>query len=214
MQCRRLTVFPALAAQIREGANVFGNNFLFSVKRRAYTRPYKGMKVFDNFNQLKKWKIGKAEKWLVDHAKFVGIDIDGLNHIITKDFKAHVNKRHGDPEKEEPQGQISVEENDYEYLPEVVKSPDRVILGAKNRQGLNVLNYAKKIGKGTVFYAEELLKSKKNNELRGKTMIIRKKDADDKLFKHFASNNGKNDLSQIKIIGPVSAGGYPSFYTD
>jgi len=166
------------------------------------------------FNQLEKWKIGKAEKWLVDHAKDIGIDIDGLNHVITNDFKAHVKKRHGDPAKEEPQGQISVEENDYEYLPEVVKNPDRVILGAKNRQGLNVLNYAKKTDKGTIFYAEELLKSKKNNELRGKTMIIRKKDTDDKLFKHFASNNGKNYLSQIKIIGPVSAGGYPGFCTD
>jgi len=34
--------------------------------------------------------VGKAERWLVDEAKKVGLNIDGFKHEITSDFINHV----------------------------------------------------------------------------------------------------------------------------
>jgi len=160
---------------------------------------------------LKKWIIGKPSEWLIEQAKNHGHDIENKNHVITNDFINHVIKKHGKPESEEPQGQLAVDENDFCNLSEVVKNPDKIILGVLSKKGIGMLHYLKKLNKGTILYAEENIDNKKNKELRGKTMIIRKKDVNDKLFAYFAFCKGKNNTTNIKIIAPIDTGDYPGY---
>ena len=159
--------------------------------------------------RLKKWVIGKPSEWFIKQAKKHGHDIEYKNHVITNDFKNHVIKKHGNPKSEEPQGQLAVNEDDFRNLPEVVKNPDKIIVGVLSKKGTKMLHYLKKYNKGTILYAEEEINNKK--ELRGKTMIIRKKDVNDKLFDYFASCKGKNDMTNKKIIAPIDAGDYPGY---
>jgi len=158
---------------------------------------------------LKKWTIGKPSEWLIKHAKKHGHNIDNKNHVITNDFINHVIKKHGKPESEEPQGQLAVNENDFCNLSEVVRNPDKILLGVLSKKGIKMLHYLKKLNKGIILYAEENIDNKKNKELRGKTMIIRNKDVNDKIFVYFASCKGKNNMTNIEIIAPIDAGDYP-----
>jgi hypothetical protein len=160
-------------------------------------------------DELKKWKLGKAEKWLVDHAKEAGIDIDGYEHEITDYFKNHVLNRHGDQEKEDFFGQIAVKEDDFNTIADIVKNPDRAIIGAK-RNGEDVLFYVKKMEDGSSLYLENILNSKKNKSLRGKTFYRKKNDIDEGALLNIASGNGRTDISKAKIIvDPHRTGGNP-----
>jgi hypothetical protein len=94
----------------------------------------------ENLNQLKKWSLGKAAKWLVDHAKEIGIDIDSFEHEITDYFKSHVIKNHGNPEKEKARGQIAINKNDFEKIADIVGNPNLAMIGAK-RDGKDVFYY-------------------------------------------------------------------------
>ena len=158
---------------------------------------------------LKKWKIGKAEKWLVDNAKDIGIDIDGFEHEITNHFKNHVLKKHGNKEKEMMRGQIAVIEEDFEKISDVVKNPDHAMIGAK-RNGKDVFYYVKKMEDGTTLYVEEVLNSDENKSLRSKTMFKRGKDVNKDKLKNIVSMNNKTDITNSKIISP-GTGSNPSY---
>jgi hypothetical protein len=97
--------------------------------------------------KLQKIPMGKVEKWLVDEAKKVGLDIDGFEHEITNHFVNHVMKEHGDEKAEATQGQIAIKKEDFEKIPDIVKSPDYVMVGGKYTKGEfkgnNFLAYAK-----------------------------------------------------------------------
>ncbi len=165
-------------------------------------------KTKESHPKLEKIPIGKVEKWLVDEAKAVGLNIDGYEHEITNEFVNHVMNRHGNKEKEAKQGQIAITENDIAEIPNILKSPDYVMIGAKSK-GLNVLVYAKKQEDGTTIYFEEVLDGKKNKSLRGKTMYKWKGDVSKENLKIIAANNGKTDISKAKIISLAATGGYP-----
>jgi hypothetical protein len=154
--------------------------------------------------------LGTAAPWLVNAAKEFGLDIEGLEHEITDDFIRHVIKSHGKANSEEPQGQMAVTQDDFSDLSDVLRFPDRVLLGVKNKYGKNMIHYAKKMTNGTILYAENILDSNKNLSLRGQTMLKRRKNINDKILSHFASNNGKNDISNIKLVDPIDSGGSSS----
>jgi hypothetical protein len=153
--------------------------------------------------------VAKVAKWLVEQVKTVGLDIDGFNHEITNDFKNHVLKEHGDSEKEKLHGQIAINNDDFDKIAEIVTTPDLAMIGAK-RNGQDVLYYIKKMKDGTTIYLEEILDSKKNKVLRGKTMFKRKNDVDKKKFMNILVMNGKTDVSNAKIVEPESTGSNPS----
>jgi hypothetical protein len=153
--------------------------------------------------------IGKATKWLVDHAKDIGIDIDGFEHEITDYFKRHVLKEHGNLEKERAKGQIAVNENDFEKISEIVGNPTLVMIGAK-RDNKNVIYYVKKMEDVTFLYTEEILFGNKNKGLQSKTMYKRKKDINEKIFKNIVSMNKRTDITKAIIVGPVGTGSNPS----
>jgi len=150
-------------------------------------------------NRIEKISMGRVEKWLVDEARTVGLDIEGFEHEITNEFVNHVMNRHGNAKSEAAYGQVAIKQDDFGKIPELVREPDFLLIGAK-RNGKDILVYAKKMLDGTTLYLEEILRGKKNQTLRGKTMYKRKGDINEINLEVAVRQNGKTDLSKAKII--------------
>jgi hypothetical protein len=163
----------------------------------------------EKLNDFKKWSVGKAAEWLVEHAKEVQIDIDGFEHEISNYFLNHVLKEHGNPEREKARGQIAINEDDFEKIAGIVENPDHAMIGAK-RNGKDVLYFVKKMDDGTTIYVENVINNKDNKGLLGKTMFKRVKDVSKDKFKNIVSMN-RTDVSNAKIVSPVGTGGNPSY---
>jgi hypothetical protein len=163
--------------------------------------------------KFQKIPIGKVEKWLVNEAKEVGLDIDGFEHEITNEFVTHVMNRHGNEKVETAIGQVAVKEDDFKKIPDIVKSPDYVMVGGKYTEGKSkdkdFLAYAKKLDDGTTLFFEVVLDGKKNRALRGKTMYKRKEGVDEQKFLNIVSNADSVDISNAKTISLAATGGYP-----
>jgi hypothetical protein len=155
--------------------------------------------------KLQKIPMGKVEKWLVDEAKEVGLDIDGFKHEITNEFVTHVMNNHGDEKKEKSRGQIAIKQDDFNKIPDILRKPDITIVGAK-RKNENIIIHAKKMEDGTTVYLEEVLTGRTNRTLRGKTMYKRKGDVDEESLKSVVTMNEKTDLSGAKIV--IGGGGH------
>jgi hypothetical protein len=150
--------------------------------------------------KFEKIPIGKVEKWLIDEAKEVGLDIDGYDHEITNHFVNHVMNEHGDERTEKSRGNIAIKESDFNLIPEILKSPDFTIVGAK-RGDQNIIIHSKKMDDGTTIYFEEVLSGEKNKTLRGKTMYKRiSTDIDEDKLKSIVTMNEKTDLSKTKVV--------------
>jgi hypothetical protein len=121
-------------------------------------------------NQLERTIIGPPDQWLIDAAKAIGIDLVGLMHETTNYFKNHSLKRHHNEPEERMQGQVPVMAADFDLIPDIVGSPDCAIIGIK-RNGEVLIAYSKKIEDWTAIYYEEILNSRKNAVLRGKTLF-------------------------------------------
>jgi len=156
-------------------------------------------------SRFDKVTIGKAEKWLVDAAKKVGLDIDGFKHEITNDFVSHVRKHHAHEKFEAERGQVAIKEADFGRIPKLIKAPDYAIVGAR-RDNKNFLIYAKKTADGTMLYFEEILAGRKNRALRGKTLFKIKGDIDEKKLASIVTLNGKTDISRAKKIASEMGG--------
>ena len=141
--------------------------------------------------------VGNAEKWLVAEAKKAGLDIDGFKHEMTSDFVRHVRKHHAHEKFEAGRGQVAITEADFGRIPELIKSPDYVIVGAR-RGDKSFLIYAKKMADGTMLYFEEVLAGRKNRALRRKTLFKMKGDIDEKKLASIVTLNGKTDISKAK----------------
>ena len=107
-------------------------------------------------NQKFEKVLGTVSKNLSDLAKQHGEDIDGYSHSIDNYFIIHDRKRHGNKEAEKEQGQIAITDNDFKKIPQVLKNPDYIIFGAKNRQKNNVIIFAKNMDNGSTLYVEEI----------------------------------------------------------
>jgi hypothetical protein len=87
-----------------------------------------------------------------------------------------------------------------------------VLIGAKSK-GRGILAYSKKLDDGTILYLEEVLDSKRNKALRGKTMYKRKNTLEEQSFLRIITMTRKVDLTGAKMFGPGVTGGYPDFVT-
>jgi hypothetical protein len=120
---------------------------------------------------------------------------------------------HGNEKTETARGQIAIKEDDFKTIPEIIKSPDYVIVGGKyitgNSKGKDFFAYAKKLDDGTTHYFEEVLDGKKNRSLRGKTLYKQKGMTDEQKFFNIVSNNKTVNLSKAKTISLTTTGGYP-----
>ena len=105
-------------------------------------------------------------------------------------------KRHGDPKKH---GAATITYVDFEHLPDIVKSPDYAIVGAIRKETLfNV--YAKVKNSITYMYFEEVLKSRRNNALRGKTLYKVSRVLSFNEILRNVSWNGKTDITKARIL--------------
>ena len=98
------------------------------------------------------------------------LDLNGYTRIIDKFGINHTLKEHGNEKTERPRGLIPVTKEDFEFIPEIVKS-ENVIYSGKSKLGLDCLLYEAIIDE-IYYYIEEVRKGKK--ELCIKTMYKRK----------------------------------------
>jgi hypothetical protein len=146
--------------------------------------------------------IGRPEKWLIEAAAAIGLDFSKLTHEKTNELIIHSMKRHGDPKTH---GAAAVIKEDFDFISQIIKSPDYAIIGAVRRESL--FNIYAKIKNGITFlYFEAILQSRKNKALRGKTLhkINRPLIFDE--FINIVMMNGKTDITGAKKI---AAGGHP-----
>ncbi|NNF99489.1 MAG: hypothetical protein HKM93_08935 [Desulfobacteraceae bacterium] len=88
-----------------------------------------------------------------------GLEVSGYSHAIGNYAIKHIMKRHGDPVKETPRGQIAITREDIRQIPDITENPDKIeLLTTKlNKPGIG---YTKRYN-GTVFYLEEVRTGKK-----------------------------------------------------
>jgi hypothetical protein len=143
-------------------------------------------------------KIGKPQQWLIEAAAEIGLDFAGLTHEITNHFITHVISRHG-------KGHLAITEKDFDKIPGIVETPDLAIIGAF-RKGIPINAYAKRDERATYLFFEEVLNSKRNKALRGRTFYKLIKPLDMENFEKIITMNGITDLTGVKKI---AAGGHP-----
>jgi hypothetical protein len=132
----------------------------------------------------------------VEAAESIGLDFSEFTHEITNHFKNHVINRHGDPAKH---GGATVAEKDFDKIPDILKTPDIVIIGA-TRWNLTCNVYIKIESGITYLYFEDILDSNRNRCLRGRTFY---KVTRPLLFNEVLKNvirNDKTEISNAKIL--------------
>ena len=145
---------------------------------------------------MQKKLIGNPGQWLINAAKSVGLDYAELCHEITNDFIDHSIKRHGDRSFH---GAATITASDFDFIPKIVKNPDYAVIGAIRKETL-VNAYAKTDNGMTYIYFEEVMNSRKNKTLRGKTLykVTRLLSSDE--FQKNVSRNNKTDISKAAIV--------------
>jgi hypothetical protein len=141
-------------------------------------------------------EIGRPEKWLIEAAAAIGLDFSGFVHETTNELMSHSMKRHGDPQKH---GAVAITKADFERIPGIIKTPDHAIIGAI-RKGTLINAYTKADGGSTYLYFEEVLQSRKNKALRGKTHYKINKPLTLEEFRKIVTMNKKTDISEAKKI--------------
>jgi len=153
-----------------------------------------------------KTEIGKPERWLLEAAAAIGLDLSGFAHETTNELIDHSIKRHGDRNMH---GAATITGADFDLIPGIVKLPDYAIVGATRGKAL-VNAYARIADGMTYMYFEEVLASRKNKALRGKTLYKVTRPLSPDEFLGNVSGNGKTDISKAMILGGVqTAGGHP-----
>ena len=98
-------------------------------------------------------KVTETEAALVK--ELVGVDISGYTHKIDMNSIRHSMKRHGEGRENAPD-QVGMTKEDYQYIPDVINSPDRIIAGNDSKTKQKTLRYEKNIG-GQIIVVEEVL---------------------------------------------------------
>jgi hypothetical protein len=119
-----------------------------------------------------------------------------LIHETTNEFYDHSLKRHGN---HNIHGEATVTSADFEHIPAVVKAPDFAVIGAIRKETL--INVYAKINNGiTYLYFEQVLSSRRNKALRGKTFYkITRPISFDEFLKNI-SRNRKTDISKAVFL--------------
>ncbi|MDR2901005.1 MAG: hypothetical protein LBV20_05755, partial [Treponema sp.] len=86
-----------------------------------------------------KTELGKPEKWLLEAASAIELDFSELTHETTSDLFTHSLKRHGNPELH---GAATIIITDFDYIYDIIRSPDYAIVGAIRKATL-INAYAK-----------------------------------------------------------------------
>ena len=88
---------------------------------------------------------------------------------------AHIFAHHGDAQTELQRGNLPLQENIIENLPEIIKSPDEILPGEVNKEGKRGVVLKKNLPDGTAVYIQFDNTGRKT--LQGKTLYIKKKNS-------------------------------------
>ncbi len=146
----------------------------------------------------------KVQDWIVNLAKEVGLNISGFRYRIDKGFENHTIKEHGNKKSEESRGQNAVTQKDLEKINYVIDNPDFAVAGIKHN-GEDSIILIKNDSNGGSILVEEILKGEKNRALNSKTYWIMKNPVQKKMITNILKNNGRYDVSKIKIAEAVAA---------
>jgi len=145
---------------------------------------------------FKKDEICRPEKWLIEAGASIGLDFSNFIHETTSEFHDHSLKRHGD---HQIHGEATIIDADFERIPAIVRAPDYAVIGAIRKETL-INAYAKMDNGITYLYFEEVLFSRKNKALRGKTLYkITRPISLDEFLKN-VSRNKKTDISKAILL--------------
>lgn len=100
------------------------------------------------------------------------VDLTGVERVIDTYGIKHTIKEHGSEKTELLRGQLPVNIDDFELIPEIIKT-DNVKYGGKNSLRQDVFVFEKRIG-NLYFVVEAVRFSKKGNKLVFQTMYKRK----------------------------------------
>ncbi|GHT53191.1 hypothetical protein FACS1894106_3710 [Spirochaetia bacterium] len=159
--------------------------------------------------KLKRTTIGQADQWVVSNEKAAaGIDISGFTHEITNHFIIHTIKKHGNPQVEQPRGNVAITNDDFLRIPQMIESPDITCFGLKRRskgKTQDAILYAKDFDDGASLLFEVILTGKANKALRGVTFFKKKNRLTKEKVFNILNEDKQNDISNLKIV--VGAGG-------
>lgn len=105
--------------------------------------------------------LAPVPEWLSREARRAGLNVEGFVHVLDGSAVRHTLKNHSDAAKEGKRGQLAVTDADFERLPEVVSSPDRVVFGTQNRLHKDQIVFIKRLEDGTILYLEEVRTGRK-----------------------------------------------------
>lgn len=81
---------------------------------------------------------------------------EGFTHTTDMFAVRHTLNRHGGSDAENNRGQIALQDSDIATIPEVIATPDALVLGAKAPRGQDVVGYLKRVPDGNTLYMEEV----------------------------------------------------------
>jgi len=131
--------------------------------QKALTGSNKHMEL--TINYLPKYQAQIIEK-------IIGIDLNGVSRSIDTYGIKHTIKEHGSERTELARGQLPVNIDDFELIPEILKT-DIVKYGGKNSLKQDVFVFERRIG-NLYFVVEAVRFSKKGNKLVFQTLYKRK----------------------------------------
>lgn len=141
--------------------------------------------------------LGVAGDALVENAAENGIDIKGFSHSIDNFFVNHTLNTHGNEEKENKRGNVTVTEEDIKMIPDVLQNPDFIVYGAKTKTENNAIIFAKNINGSTIF-VEEVRNGKK--KLAAQTLYKLPRTIDVSFIKNAPNLYAHSDPRTIKIV--------------
>ena len=144
-------------------------------------------------NKSDKVQVAPAQEWLVHSAHEAGLEIEGFTHAVDTSAIRHIRKSHGDVAAEEARGQVAVTDADFESIPDVISTPDKVVFGTENRIGRDQIGYLKKMADGSTLYLEEVRTGKR--ELAAQSMR-----------KYPATMNAESILSTLDLYAQGDGG--------
>ena len=120
-------------------------------------------------------KSNKQKKFLINtidevEALFIetkiNINLEKYKRIIDNFGVKHTSKKHGNAEKEASRGQITIEIDDFAYIPIIVTEPDAIVFGEVNDIGNVLIKYIKNIDDIQYIYVEEMRTGRKELALQ------------------------------------------------
>ena len=138
----------------------------FDLKRKIQVFAQNALTNTSEYNWLDYGLISTENANQIFHQ--TGLDLSEYTHTLDSSFIQHTFKNHGSESEESKKGQIAVTNEDFNFIPSIISNFDFVEKTGISRQGLQTIQYCKKIG-DTYYYVVEVRQNRK--KLVTKTMF-------------------------------------------